>query len=136
MVFVVAANQLTCQADGIVVTCPPLVCPGSHVTLTCTVDQAVGSNIWKLPTNSCYSNTPQDTIVITQSARACNNLTKQCGPFTAQNVAAGSTPCLTSFLTVVATMATSTISCGFIDSSGHETIINIINIVIIGKPLA
>ena len=126
------ASQLICQTDGVDVTCPPHVCPGSHVMLTCTVNQAVGSNLWKLPTNSCYSS--QDVITLTQTAGACNGQQpKQCGPFTAQNIASSSGPCLTSSLSVMATMPTSTIKCGIIDINGHETIINTSNINIIGE---
>ena len=100
--------------------------------LTCTVNQAVGSNLWKLPTNSCYSS--QDVITLTQTAGACNGQQpKQCGPFTAQNIASRSGPCLTSSLSVMATMTTSAIKCGIIDINGHETIINTSNINIIGE---
>ncbi|KAL5479604.1 hypothetical protein EMCRGX_G023150 [Ephydatia muelleri] len=132
--WIAAANQLSCQADGVEVTCPPRVCPNSQVVFSCTVSYATGSNLWKLPTNSCYSGSSQDTITLTQTAGVCSGVTQQCGPFTAQNVASGSNPCLKSLLSVVATMAISTIACGSTDINGIQTIINRSSINIIDIP--
>ena len=100
------------------------------MVFSCTVSYATGSNLWKLPTNSCYS---QDTITLTQTAGVCSGVTQHCGPFTAQNVASGSNPCLKSLLSVVAIMAISTIACGSTDINGIQTIINRSSINIIGE---
>ena len=132
--WIAAANRLSCQADGVEVTCPPRVCPNSHVVFSCTVSQATGSNLWKLPTNSCYSGSSQDSITLTQTAGVCSGVTQQCGPFTAQNLALGSNPCLKSVLSVVATMAISTIACGSTDINGIQTIMNRSSINIIDIP--
>lgn len=103
------------------------------MVFSCTVSQATGSNLWKLPTNSCYSGSSQDSITLTQTAGVCNGVTQQCGPFTAQNLALGSNPCLKSVLSVVATMAISTIACGSTDINGIQTIMNRSSINIIGE---
>lgn len=129
--WVGAAYQLSCQVNGVDVTCPPRACPSSQVTFTCTVDRALGSNLWKLPTNSCPT---ADKIVLTQTSGICNGVNKTCGPFTARNTPSNST-CLTSSLIVIATStAVTNITCGFINISGYETIVNNGSIDIIDIP--
>eukprot|EP00731_Ephydatia_muelleri_P006161 Em0003g409a len=77
---------MSCEVDGVEVTCPPRVCPNSRVVFTCTV-KAASSSFWKLPANTCPSYNPRDTINLAQTAGLCGGTTNQCGPFAALNLA-------------------------------------------------
>ena len=122
-------SELSCQIEGVKVMCSSQVCPKSHMTLTCSFDQAVGNNLWKLPTNTCTNF--NDYIVLTQNSGTCNGISGQCGPYMAQNLAS-SGPCLTTSLSIVTTM-TSTVSCGYTDVTGQITIIYTSTINVTGK---
>ena len=123
---------MSCQVDGVEVTCPPRVCPNSRVVFTCTV-KAASSSFWKLPANTCPSYNPRDTINLAQTAGLCGGTTNQCGPFAALNLASGLGSCLTSSLSIVVTVAVPIILCGATDSNGHETVTNSSSIVIFGE---
>ena len=130
------AQTLTCQVKGGVVSCPPVACPGDQVTFTGTNTAAVGSNLWVLPSGSCSSSIPPDTIQLTQTTGGCINVTMTCGPYTATNVDPGpSTPCLTSTLTVRVNtgMTSSLIMVGTRSVAGQNTIVNTTHIMVIGK---
>eukprot|EP00731_Ephydatia_muelleri_P006112 Em0003g360a len=124
---------MSCQVDGVEVTCPPRVCPNSRVLFTCTVKAAV-SNFWKLPANMCPSNSPQDTINLAQTAGSCGGITRQCGPFTGKNLASGLGSYLTSSLSVVTTMEAANIVCGATDINGYETVTNSSSIIYFDTP--
>ena len=126
------ASELSCQIEGVKVTCSSEVCPKSHMILTCSFDQAVGSNVWRLSTNSCANF--NDYIVLTQNSGSCNGITGQCGNYTAQNRATLG-PCLTTSLSFMTDM-TSTVSCGYTDSTGRITIIYTSTIKVTGKFIA
>ena len=131
----VHAQNFTCQVNGGVVSCPPVVCPGANLTFTSTV-AAVANNLWVLPTGTCSGSTTPDSIVLTQTANACRSVTMPCGPYTATNADPGaSKPCLTSTLSVTATssMTSSVIKAGTQDVSANTAIVNTTQITVIGK---
>ena len=71
-------QSLTCQVNGGVVSCTPVVCPGANITFTSTVQNYVGSNLWLLPSGTCSGSTPPDSISLPQNAGACKGLTMTC----------------------------------------------------------
>ena len=122
-----------------VVSCPPVACPGDLATFTGTTTAAVSSNLWVLPGGTCSSSTPPDSVVLPQVAGACRGATMTCGPYTATNVDLGpSTPCLTSTLTVRVntSMTSSLIMAGARSVAGQNTIGNTTQIMVIGKCIA
>ena len=132
----VHAQNLTCQVNGGVVSCPPVACPGANMTFTSTVQNLVGANLWLLPNGTCSGSATPDSIVLTQIANTCRFATTTCGPYTATNVDPGaSKPCLTSTLSVTAisSMTSSVIKAGTQDLSANNIIVNNTQITVIGK---
>ena len=122
---IVYAQALTCQVNGGVVSCPPVVCIGAEVTFTSTVQNLVGSNLWLLPNGTCSGSATPDSILLAQTAGGCKGITMTCGPYTASNADPGaSDPCLTSTLSVTATssMTSSVIKVGTRSLAGQSAI--------------
>lgn len=136
--FPVHSQNFTCEVDGNVVQCPPVVCPGAQVTFISTALDAIGINLWVFPLGTCP---PDNRIELVQTIHFCKGMTGTCGPYTASNVGdpVASSPCLTSSLTVTAniSLSSSVIQVGTLSVDGNETtIMDITQLIIIGKKIA
>ena len=97
--------------------CPSSICPNTVVNYTCTITNgtAAGLTDWTLPTGTCPTNSPADTIRLSQyTSQQCATFlggSSMCGPYRTSSILPSSgIYCLSSILTVTITAAMSGIT--------------------------